>query len=77
MIDFGTNLSIYTGKYQLKIMPDCGHFVHEDKPNEFVSIILEFVKRVASVELVPRPQVIDLPQNTNYRSDQFLGTIAE
>eukprot|EP01106_Pelomyxa_sp_JSP_P000904 TRINITY_DN1131_c0_g1_i2.p1 TRINITY_DN1131_c0_g1~~TRINITY_DN1131_c0_g1_i2.p1 ORF type:complete len:135 (+),score=38.75 TRINITY_DN1131_c0_g1_i2:56-406(+) len=35
------------GKFQIKLMPNCGHVVHEDAPQEVAAAIIHFAVRFA------------------------------
>ncbi|RPB19857.1 protein phosphatase methylesterase [Terfezia boudieri ATCC MYA-4762] len=42
------------GKYQLLVIPEVGHFVHEDAPEKVASSLVEFHKRQAPLVLPPK-----------------------
>lgn len=48
------------GKYQLAVIPEAGHFIHEDAPDKTASILVEFYKRNDRSTLVLPPKVSDL-----------------
>ena len=54
------NSNIYTGKFQLHVIPEAGHFVQEDAPQKTASMIEEFFKRNDSDNLVLPPKVSEL-----------------
>jgi protein phosphatase methylesterase 1 len=49
-----------TGKYQLQVLPDAGHFIHEDQPVKTAQILVDFYKRNDRSALVLPPKVGDL-----------------
>ena len=48
------------GKYQLAVIPEAGHFIHEDAPDKTANILVEFYKRNDRSTLVLPPKVSDL-----------------
>lgn len=43
------------GKFQVKLMPSCGHLIHEDEPAEIASALTSFAQRYAQpVKLPPK-----------------------
>ncbi|KAL1970465.1 hypothetical protein VTN77DRAFT_4109 [Rasamsonia byssochlamydoides] len=48
------------GKYQLQVLPDAGHFIHEDQPSKTAQILVDFYKRNDRSALVLPPKVGDL-----------------
>ncbi|KAI5786378.1 Alpha/Beta hydrolase protein [Peziza echinospora] len=42
------------GRYQLVVVPEVGHFVHEDDPGRVATAIIEFHKRQAPIKLPPK-----------------------
>lgn len=49
-----------TGKYQLQVIPDAGHFIQEDQPSKTAQILVDFYKRNDRSALVLPPKVGDL-----------------
>jgi protein phosphatase methylesterase 1 len=49
-----------TGKYQLQVLPDAGHFIHEDQPLKTAQILVDFYKRNDRGALVLPPKVGDM-----------------
>ena len=45
------------GKYQLQVLPEAGHFVHEDSAQKTAGVVAEFVKRNDRSGLVLPPKV--------------------
>ncbi|WWC71875.1 uncharacterized protein I206_105834 [Kwoniella pini CBS 10737] len=41
------------GKFQLEVMPDTGHYLHEDNPSSLASTIIQFWKRNTRVLILP------------------------
>jgi protein phosphatase methylesterase 1 len=48
------------GKYQLHVVPEAGHFVHEDCPEKVAVVVAEFWKRNDRSAMVLPPKVDDL-----------------
>ena len=48
------------GKFQLQVLPDAGHFVHEDQAEKSAMIIADFYRRNDRSALVLPPKVSDL-----------------
>lgn len=48
------------GKYQLLVLPEVGHFVHEDAPEKCASALVDFYKRNDRSALVLPPKVSDM-----------------
>ncbi|KAI9894668.1 MAG: Protein phosphatase methylesterase 1 [Vezdaea aestivalis] len=48
------------GKYQLQVIPEAGHFIHEDTPYKAASILVDFYRRNDGSTLVLPPKVGDL-----------------
>ena len=48
------------GKFQLVVIPEAGHFVHEDVPEKTAGLLVEFFKRNDRSTLVLPPKVSDL-----------------
>ncbi|OJJ47916.1 hypothetical protein ASPZODRAFT_64328 [Penicilliopsis zonata CBS 506.65] len=48
------------GKYQLQVLPDAGHFIHEDQPAKTAQILVDFYKRNDRSTLVLPPKVADI-----------------
>jgi protein phosphatase methylesterase 1 len=51
---------LQTGKYQLQVFPDAGHFIHEDQPAKTAQVLVDFYKRNDRSALVLPPKVGDL-----------------
>lgn len=49
-----------TGKFQLQILPEAGHFIQEDQPAKTAQILVDFYKRNDRSALVLPPKVADL-----------------
>lgn len=49
-----------TGKYQLQVFPETGHFIHEDQPVKTAQILVDFYKRNDRSALVLPPKVSDM-----------------
>ena len=49
-----------TGKYQLQVFPEAGHFVHEDQPAKTAQILADFYRRNDRSALVLPPKVADM-----------------
>ncbi|KAJ9099158.1 hypothetical protein QFC21_004038 [Naganishia friedmannii] len=41
------------GKFQLEVLPDVGHYLHEDKPEKLAAIIVDFWKRNTTTLILP------------------------
>jgi protein phosphatase methylesterase 1 len=48
------------GKFQLQVVPEAGHFVQEDSPEQTANLIADFLKRNDQAALVLPPKVSDL-----------------
>ncbi|KAA8896128.1 Alpha/Beta hydrolase protein [Sphaerosporella brunnea] len=48
------------GKYQLLVLPEVGHFVHEDAPEKTAAALVEFYRRNVRSALVLPPKVGDM-----------------
>ncbi|KAL8849444.1 MAG: hypothetical protein Q9221_005576 [Calogaya cf. arnoldii] len=48
------------GKYQLQVLPEAGHFVHEDQPRKTAMLVLDFYRRNDRSALVLPPKVCHL-----------------
>jgi len=48
------------GKFQLQVVPEAGHFVQEDCPEQTANLIADFLKRNDQASLVLPPKVSDL-----------------
>lgn len=48
------------GKFQLVVLPEAGHFVHEDVAEKTASLLVEFFKRNDRSQMVLPPKVSDL-----------------
>lgn len=48
------------GKYQLQVLPEAGHFIHEDQPARTAQILVDFYKRNDRSALVLPPKVGDM-----------------
>ncbi len=53
-------MSCRTGKYQLEVIPEAGHFIQEDTPEKMAAVLVEFHKRNDRGALVLPPKVGDL-----------------
>lgn len=49
-----------TGKYQLQVFPEAGHFIQEDQPAKTAQILVDFFKRNDRGSLVLPPKVADM-----------------
>ena len=49
-----------SGKYQLQVFPEAGHFIQEDQPTKTAQILVDFYKRNDRSALVLPPKVADL-----------------
>ena len=49
-----------TGKYQLQVFQDSGHFIHEDLPQKTATVLVDFYRRNDRSALVLPPKVGDL-----------------
>jgi protein phosphatase methylesterase 1 len=49
-----------SGKYQLQVLPEAGHFVQEDTPAKTAQILVDFYKRNDRSALVLPPKVADM-----------------
>ena len=48
------------GKFQLVVIPEAGHFVHEDVPGRVAGLLVEFYRRNDRSQMVLPPKVSDL-----------------
>jgi len=48
------------GKYQLQVLPDSGHFIHEDQPSKTAQILVDFYRRNDRNALILPPKVGDM-----------------
>jgi protein phosphatase methylesterase 1 len=48
------------GKFQLHVLPEAGHFIHEDAPEKTAHLMIEFFKRNDRSAMVLPPKVSDL-----------------
>lgn len=46
-----------SGKYQLQVFPDAGHFIHEDQPARTAMVLADFYRRNDQSALVLPPKV--------------------
>lgn len=53
-------LTSYTGKFQLTVIPEAGHFIQEDVPEKTAQFMVEFFKRNDRSAMVLPPKVSDL-----------------
>jgi protein phosphatase methylesterase 1 len=53
-------LTCLTGKYQLQVFPEAGHFVQEDQPAKTAQVLADFYKRNDRSALVLPPKVGDM-----------------
>ncbi|KAK5209276.1 Protein phosphatase methylesterase 1 [Exophiala xenobiotica] len=51
---------VLTGKYQLQVFPDSGHFIQEDQPAKTAHVVADFYRRNDRSALVLPPKVDDL-----------------
>ena len=51
---------VLTGKYQLQVFPDSGHFIQEDQPAKTAQVVADFYRRNDRSALVLPPKVDDL-----------------
>lgn len=56
----GSILTCPTGKYQLQVFPEAGHFVQEDQPAKTAQVLVDFYKRNDRSALVLPPKVADM-----------------
>ena len=54
------SLLTITGKYQLQVVPEAGHFIHEDQPARTAQVLVDFSKRNDRSALVLPPKVGDM-----------------
>lgn len=47
------------GKYQLQVLPEAGHFIHEDQAEKTAMVVADFYKRNDRSALVLPPKVSD------------------
>lgn len=50
----------YTGKYQLQVFPEAGHFIQEDQPAKTAQVLVDFYKRNDRSALALPPKVADM-----------------
>ncbi|EGC46170.1 phosphatase methylesterase [Histoplasma capsulatum var. duboisii H88] len=48
------------GKYQLQVLPEAGHFIHEDQPAKTAQILVDFYKRNDRSSFILPPKVGDI-----------------
>ncbi|KAI5450636.1 Protein phosphatase methylesterase 1 [Naganishia albida] len=48
------------GKFQLEVLPDVGHYLHEDKPEKLAAVIVDFWKRNTTTLVLP-PKIGSAP----------------
>lgn len=48
-----------TGKYQLEVFPDAGHFIHEDQAEKTALVLADFYRRNDRSALVLPPKIGD------------------
>eukprot|EP01103_Thecamoeba_quadrilineata_P014066 TRINITY_DN407_c0_g1_i1.p1 TRINITY_DN407_c0_g1~~TRINITY_DN407_c0_g1_i1.p1 ORF type:complete len:341 (-),score=66.42 TRINITY_DN407_c0_g1_i1:7-969(-) len=51
------------GKFQLHILPACGHVIQEDAPEEVASVFYEFMQRTKPLDLKALQKKINQPSN--------------
>jgi protein phosphatase methylesterase 1 len=56
----GANDCSNTGKYQLQVFPEAGHFIQEDQPSKTAQVLADFYRRNDRSALVLPPKVGDL-----------------
>ncbi|KAJ9104717.1 hypothetical protein QFC20_004489 [Naganishia adeliensis] len=49
------------GKFQLEVLPDVGHYLHEDKPEKLAAVIVDFWKRNTTTLVLP-PKIGGAPR---------------
>lgn len=49
-----------SGKYQLQVFPEAGHFIQEDQPTKTAQVVADFYKRNDRTGLILPPKVDDL-----------------
>ena len=49
-----------TGKYQLQVFPEAGHFIQEDQPVRTAQVLADFYRRNDRSALVLPPKVADI-----------------
>lgn len=52
------------GKYQLQVLPEAGHFIHEDQPRKTAMLVLDFYRRNVRSALVLPPKVSQMMKET-------------
>jgi protein phosphatase methylesterase 1 len=50
----------FTGKYQLQVFPEAGHFIQEDQPTKTAQVLVDFYRRNDRSALVLPPKVADM-----------------
>jgi protein phosphatase methylesterase 1 len=48
------------GKFALQVLPEAGHFIHEDLPEKTALFLVDFYKRNDRSALVLPPKVADM-----------------
>eukprot|EP00727_Mastigamoeba_balamuthi_P009819 m51a1_g546 putative protein phosphatase methylesterase (1000) ;mRNA; r:434232-438902 len=46
-LDTALTIGQMQGKFMIKLMPSCGHFIHEDEPDQVAAALLEFAHKFA------------------------------
>lgn len=54
------SLMVFTGKFQLTVIAEAGHFIQEDCPEKMAQLAVEFFKRNDRSAMVLPPKVSDL-----------------
>ncbi len=62
-----------TGKYQLQVFPDAGHFIQEDQPARTAQILVDFYKRNDRSALVLPPKVADMQASAAMKKGASTG----
>lgn len=62
-----------TGKYQLQVFPDAGHFIQEDQPARTAQILVDFYKRNDRSALVLPPKVADMQASAAMKKGTSTG----
>ncbi|KAI9812434.1 MAG: Protein phosphatase methylesterase 1 [Pycnora praestabilis] len=58
-----------TGRYQLQVFPEAGHFIHEDLPERTAMILVDFLRRNDRSALVLPPKVGDILKKKQHVSN--------
>ncbi|KAL8876617.1 MAG: hypothetical protein Q9198_005218 [Flavoplaca austrocitrina] len=58
------NYSSYSRRYQLQVLPEAGHFIHEDQPRKTAMLVLDFYRRNVRSALVLPPKVSQMMKET-------------